>query len=349
MRKFVYSLMTDKTRNPLTAPLKFILWLCSLIYASAVWALAKGYEKNFFTSYKADPKVISIGNITVGGTGKTQAAIMVAKALEARRRRVAVLIRGYGADECRMLQEELSDVPILVGPDRVKSSKRAFYDFGSDTAILDDGFQHHKIGRDLDIVLLDATNPFGNGQLLPRGILREPLKALKRADVIIITKVDFKGAALGGIYAELAKLGKDKDALEAVYEPLGFRNIYDETRLLGPDMISGKKICLVSSIANPAYFRQNIINLGGQIELEFAFMDHYEYKERDFKKIDRECSFLGVDFTVVTKKDAVKIKRLASAGSLCVPILVFDVDFKIIKNKQVLDDRLSGLYTGKVL
>jgi tetraacyldisaccharide 4'-kinase len=348
LRGFIYSLMTDKIRGPLASPLKFILWLGSLVYAVFVGALAKGYDKKFFTPHRPDPRVISVGNITAGGTGKTQVVIAIARQLRSQRRSVAILIRGYGADECRMLQEELSDVPVLVGPDRIRNSRRAFYDFGADTVILDDGFQHRRIARDLDIVLLDATDPFGNRRLLPRGLLREPIASLGRADIIIITKADYKKAALPRIYDELEKLGKGKEALEAVYEPLDLCNIYDEGRPLPLDTIAGKKICLVSGIANPSYFRQNIVELGGRIELEFNFMDHYEYSLKDFHRIDRENTFLGVDFTVVTKKDAVKIRRLALSGSLSAPILVFGVNFKVTKNKKVLDDRLSGLYTDKV-
>lgn len=350
IRRFVWALMTDETKSPLAAPLKFILWLCSLVYGLFVRLLAKGYDKKFFTPYRPDPRVISIGNITVGGTGKTPATVAIARELAARKRSPAVLIRGYGADEYRMLQEELPDVPVLVGPDRIKNSKRAFYNFGADTVILDDGFQHYRMDRDLDIVLLDAINPFGNRRLLPRGTLREPIAALKRSDIVIITKADFDPESVSAIYGELETLGKAKeDILEAVYEPLGFRNIYDDARLLGLDAVSGKKICLVSGIANPAYFRRNIVSLGGRIELEFPFMDHHGYREKDFRRIGRDCSFMGIDFTVVTKKDAVKIKRLALSGSLSSPILVFEVGFKITKNKKALDDRLSGLYTGKVL
>jgi len=327
-------------------PLKFALWLCSLIYGIIVKLLSTGYEKRFFIPYKADPKVISIGNITVGGTGKTQAAITMAKMLESMGKRAAILIRGYGADEYKMLQEELKDTPILVGPDRIANSKRAFYDFGVDTVILDDGFQHHKIYRDMDMVLVDATNPFGNHELIPRGILREPITALKRADIIVINKADSRSARLDEAHEAINRFGKPDCVLEAVYKPV---ELYDIAtgKGRGLNIIEKKKVCLVSSIANPGYFRQNVAGLGAEaIESEFEFMDHYNYKREDFFKIEKECRLFGVDFIVVTKKDAVKIKRLLSMSNwLDIPMLVLEVDFVITKNEKVLHDRLSRIYS----
>jgi tetraacyldisaccharide 4'-kinase len=337
--------MTDKRNDPLAQLLKFILWVLSLMYGMIVRILSGGYEKKFFIPYKADPKVVSIGNITVGGTGKTQAAITISKILESSGRRVSILIRGYGADEYRMLEEELKDVPILVGPDRIKNSKRAFYDFGVDTVILDDGFQHYKIYRDLDIVLVDATNPFGNLALIPRGILREPINALKRADLIIINKIDAEHVKLGEVNDVIDRFGKASCVLKSVYTPL---NLYEiaNNKAAGLRCIDRKKVCIVSSIANPEYFKQNIARLGAQIELEFTFLDHYNYKKEDFVRIEKECKFLRLDFIIVTKKDAVKIKRLALSSEMTTPILVLEVDFSIITNKELLYDRLSRIYSN---
>lgn len=345
IRVYFYSLMTDKRSGPISTPLKFILWLCSLIYGVAVKVLSAGYEKKFFIPYKADPKVISIGNITVGGTGKTQASIAIAKILGSQGKRVSILMRGYGSDEYMMLQEELRDIPILIGPDRIKNSKRAFYDFGVDTIILDDGFQHYKIARDLDIVLLDSTNPFGNYKLIPRGILREPITALKRADLIIVTKVDLNSSRMSQIYGVIASLGKQDCVLESIYKPLNLYNISSGEKA-GLNFIGNKKICLVSSIGNPAYFKYQIVQLGGQVELEFTFLDHYNYKRKDFYNVERECKFLEAEAIIVTKKDAVKIKRLSLANEISIPILALEVEFEIIKNKEILNDRLSRIYTS---
>lgn len=348
MREYFYSLMSDKRSGPIAGAVKAVLWAGSFFYGIVVGVMSYGYEKKFFLPYKADPKVISVGNITVGGTGKTQVVMYLAKLLEARSKRVAILIRGYGVDEQMMLREELKECSILVGQDRIANSKRAFYDFGADTAILDDGFQHWRIARDIDIVLLDATNPFGNYRLIPRGILREPAAALKRADIIILTKTDSKSARRDEAYKVLNSLGKGSSVLEAVYRPAALRNIsdgHDE----GLKAINKKRVCIVSSIGNPLYFKEKISKLGAIIELEFQFMDHYNYKQEDFDKIGSECRLLGAEYIVTTKKDAVKIKRLSLASAVNTPILVLDVEFEITKNKNILNERLSGLYNSQVL
>ena len=346
MRKgyeYFYSLMTDKKHGFVASFLKSILGGCALVYGVIVKILSTGYKKKFFVSYRPDAKIISIGNITLGGTGKTQAAIDIAKILESWGKKVAVLIRGYGTDEYMMLQEELRECPILVGPNRVENAKRAFYDFGIDTIILDDGFQHWKIARDLNVALLDATNPFGNYKLLPRGILREPVIALKRADLIIVTKVDSEVSKRGEIYGVLDAL-KDRDCiLESIYRPVDLYELIKGQRM-GLNVIKNKKVCLVSSIGNPTYFKEKIKQLGPKIELEFVFMDHYHYMREDLYKIDGECKFFDVEFIILTKKDAVKVKRFCLAGEISTPILVLDVNFEIIKNKDIFDERLSRIY-----
>ncbi|MCM8782662.1 MAG: tetraacyldisaccharide 4'-kinase [Candidatus Omnitrophica bacterium] len=337
--------MTDRKRGAVAAFLKFILWLCSLVYGRIVKILSRGYEKKFFVPYKADPKVISIGNITVGGTGKTQATIAIGKILESWGKRVSILIRGYGADEYMMLREELRECPVLVGPDRIENSKRAFYDFGVDTVILDDGFQYWKIKRDLDIILLDATNPFGNYKLLPRGILREPPAALRRADLIIVTKADSASLRQKEIYSVITDLGKADCVLEAIYKPQDLYEISKGQRM-GLNFVKNKRICLVSSIANPTYFKEKLIELGAIVEIEFIFLDHYNYRKEDVDRIERECKFFGIDAIVITKKDAVKLKRFALATEQEIPVLVLAVEFEIIKNKSRLYERLSGIYSS---
>lgn len=345
IREYFYGLMVDRRGGLIASLLKCALWICSLAYGVIVRFLSGGYDKKFFIAYRPDPKVISIGNITVGGTGKTQAAIDMTRVLEARGKKVSVLIRGYGTDEYMMLQEELKDCPILVGPDRIENSKRAFYNFGIDTIILDDGFQHWKIAKDLNIVLVDATNPFGNYHLIPRGILREPISALRRADLIIITKVDSSPSKRGEIYGVVDALGKKDCVLESIYKPLGFSELSGGKRK-ELEFVREKRVCLVSSIGNPYYFKEKVKQLGAAIELEFVFLDHYQYMKEDLYKIDGECRFLDIEFIIATKKDAVKIKRFCLATQMATPILVLDVNLEITKNKQILDERLSGIYNS---
>ncbi|MFH1848019.1 MAG: tetraacyldisaccharide 4'-kinase [Candidatus Omnitrophota bacterium] len=344
LRDFAYALITDTAKGFWVMPLRFLLCAGEALFKAYLFVLLKGYECRIFAPYRPDAKVVSIGNLTLGGTGKTQICLMLARLLEAESRKIAVLIRGYGVDESRMLEEELPGVPVLIGRDRIKNSKRAFYEFGADTIVLDDGFQHYKLDRDLDIVLIDASNPFGNHRLIPRGILREPISQLRRADIVIITKVDFGGGNLPRIYREIGKFVSRKKILEALYRPVSFSSLLKPGEKLGLDAISGKKICVLSSIANPGYFKHKLNGLGPKIELEFTYPDHYDYKESDLRRVIDDCVFFKVDLIVTTKKDAVKIRKL---GISCadVPILVFDVELDIIKNKESLTDGLYRLYS----
>ncbi|MBU6174878.1 MAG: tetraacyldisaccharide 4'-kinase, partial [Planctomycetes bacterium] len=166
-----------------------MLWCASQPYAAAVtlrnWAFDRGFKKTI----GVEIPVVSVGNLTAGGTGKTPTVAFLAKWFRAQNKRVAILSRGYGAgsdgrnDEAKELEITLPDVPHLQSPDRIASARIAVDELGMELLLLDDGFQHRRIGRDLDIVLLDAREPFGFGHLLPRGLLREPLRSLKRADV----------------------------------------------------------------------------------------------------------------------------------------------------------------------
>jgi len=147
------------------------------------------------------------------------------------------------------------------------------------------------------------------------------------------------------VYNVIGALKKTDCVLESVYKPADLYEI-SKGQSMGLKCIDKKKICLLSSIGNPGYFKQKIQQLGARIELEFTFLDHYDYKREDLYKIEGECNFFGAELIVVTKKDAVKIKRLSLANELAVPILVFDIEFEVIKNRKILDERLSGIYSS---
>ena len=220
----MYDLMTDKRQDPLSCAIKACLLLISYAYGALIALHHFFYKVNLLKSYEAKIPVISVGNITLGGTGKTPFVITLAKKLS-QKTNVGVLIRGYGEDEWKMLEGALggNGAQILVGRDRVKNAKRAEASAGC--LILDDGFQHRRLKRDLDIVLVNCASPFGNEHLFPRGILREPKKSLKRASIIVLTKIDNARGAMTEIEKTLKKLAPGKPIMKAKHKPKSLSDI----------------------------------------------------------------------------------------------------------------------------
>jgi tetraacyldisaccharide 4'-kinase len=290
-------------------------------------------------------KVLSVGNLTLGGTGKTPFVIMLAKIIRDEfKREPAVLIRGYGWDEQTMLKRNLADIPILVGENRVRLARRAIKLYGSSTAVLDDGFQYWELKRDLEIVLIDSSKPFGNGRLFPAGVLREPKTAVVRADIIVFTKVNKKNIDIGRTEAALKNIKKDLIFLEAVHRP---KHLYDmkQRKELDLSNLKGKKLILLSSIGDPEYFKETIKDLGATVTAELAYPDHYDYRRRDIDNITRLCSEKNFDFIITTEKDAVKLTRLGLYITEY-PVMTLIVNMEITKGRGELIDRLHSLYRG---
>ena len=343
MRDFVYSLMTDKRNGWAYEALKAMLYLASLVYGLGLVARALFYRYKIFEKHSVPMKVISVGNITLGGTGKTPFVIELTRIFrEEFHKEPAVLIRGYGWDESAMLKSKLKDTPILVGEARARSARRAIKLYGSDTAILDDGFQHWELGRDLDIVLIDSRNPFGNGHLFPRGVLRETKSALKRADIVVLTKVDTSPGSTEPIRRQIRNIKSSIEILEAAHRP---KHFYDTKQRKDIDLlrISGKRVVLLSSIGDPGYFEETMKGLGAVVAEHIAFGDHHNYSESDKFRIMKRCSERAFDFIVTTEKDAVKLARMSIVFTdHTVLVLVIDTD--IIKGREALIDRLHSLY-----
>lgn len=345
MRELVHSLMTGKRGGPAWAPVTFLLYLASLAYGSGVMVRALLYALKLFRAERAPLKVVSVGNLTLGGTGKTPFTIALAGIVKTDLRREAcVLIRGYGWDEQAMLKKNLPDTPILVGEDRARSADRAVKLYGSSIAILDDGFQHWELRRDLDIVLVDAGDPFGNGHLFPRGVLREAKGALGRADLVVFTKVDKKGADTARLRRDIAAVAPRAAFLESVHKPA---RLYDMRLRKDRDLahVAGKKVVCVSSIGDPAYFEETVRKLGAAVETHLVFPDHHNYREKDRARIERAARGCAADMIVMTDKDAVKFARMSfTFGDMQALTLV--IELEITKGKEILVDRLHRLFRG---
>ena len=356
--------------NTLTA----ILYVFSKIYALLVDIKLWGYRQGIFSRKKLDCFVISLGNVTVGGTGKTPTAQRLASDIRDMGYKVVILNRGYRAkwhgkvgivsdgqrlhmtaadagDEAFMLAKHLPKVPVLIGADRSVTGQYAIENFGAEVAILDDGFQHWQLERDMDILLVDAVNVFGNGYMLPRGTLREPISHISRADVCLLTKVD--QAAEGSreyIRDTVHRYNDGAQIVESIHEPRRFIPLADwyvDIAGEGVDVnqMRGRKIMAVSAIGNPASFEQTLSDLGVIIIESLRYPDHHDYSMLEMSDILRQAENMGAEAIVITEKDAVKIPmEVVHAGST-VPVYVIcvEVNFQAGKDefKALLAERLA--------
>lgn len=339
MRQYIHSLMRDKKSGIINVPAKLALLIVSYVYFLLIKCNHLFYKAGILKIKSVPITVLSVGNITLGGTGKTPFTMMLAKIL-AKDKKVAVLIRGYGEDEHKMLKDNLKSfgVEVFVGRNRFKSAKVALLR-GIGTIVMDDGFQHVRLKRDMDIVLIDSINPFGNNKLFPRGVLREPMSGLKRADIIVLTKTDVgdKGIALD----KIRKIAPGKDILEAVHKPYGISDIKTGVKE-DLDMLKGKNVALLSAICDPSYFKRTVASAGASVGAEFIYPDHYLYKAKDIEKVFSECAVKNIDTIVTTQKDAVKLRDLNIPDRP--RMLVLEIGLEITKGKEILENALSGLY-----
>ena len=374
---FMQLVHNKEPQGLLTRGIVIILYLLSHVYSVLVNLKLDCYKFGIIQSKKLDCFVISLGNITVGGTGKTPTAQHLAKYIRDLGYRVVILNRGYRAkwqgevglvsdgkhiymeadqagDEAYMLAKHLPEVPVLIGPDRSKTGQYAVEHFGAEVAILDDGFQHWKLKRDVDVVLIDSVNLFGNGYVLPRGTLREPITHLERADVCLMTKVD---QGLPGfnkyIRDQIAKYGSNPIVVESIHHPQSCielcdwkRNIADEGMPIST--IKGKKVVALSAIGNPTSFEQTVCSTGAEIIESFRFPDHHEYTQEEMVDAMEQAVRQGAEAIVTTEKDAVKLPMeflAAVPEERAIPVYILTVEVVLQDGKtefeQLLKDKLA--------
>lgn len=312
--------------------LEFLLQMVARIYGMAVRVRNFLYDAGRVKPRKLSCPVISVGNLTVGGTGKTPMAIWLAEMLKAAGFRPAVISRGYrgraektggiagdgkrvlmspetAGDEACLMAAKLKGVPVLVGADRFRSGRTALEKFRADVVILDDGFQHRRLARDLDVVLVDGAEGFGNGWLAPRGILREPLASLGRAHALVLTRCDAGAEATA---QELSRLAPGKPVFRSVHEAhvLGVETGDGGFFEGGPVLEEWPKarILAFSGIARNREFFRTVEHLGGSVREFLEFSDHQEYTLEDVDNILAFARQCGADALATTEKDYVKLK-----------------------------------------
>jgi tetraacyldisaccharide 4'-kinase len=333
----------------------FPLAVFSIIYRGIIGVRNLLYDSGVIPAARLDCKVISVGNITVGGTGKTPTVIALAAMLKRNGCRPAVLSRGYGGeskrpvnvvsdgtgvlmsardagDEPVLIAQSVASVPVLTGKRRSITGSYAVEHFGADVLILDDAFQHRSVSRDIDIVLLDWQRPLGNGWVLPRGGLREPPRALRRAHIILVTGPAKKGSpcAMEGLNDWLDRRNLSSLAGRPVF--MAFRTPRD-LRQGGTGAeyplyhMRGKKIVAFAGIADPGDFRRTVTSMGGQVESFISFADHHSYRHDDIEAIRHTAGRASADMIVTTEKDGMK---LADFPEFLHDVFMLRIDMEIL-------------------
>lgn len=347
-REYLYNLVSGKIKGPLAVFLRLFLSGFSLIYGLVVVVLAAFYR---IRPVRLGAKVISVGNITLGGTGKTTLVEYLSGILSAQGKKVALLSRGYRrdtgregeqgmGDEPAMLKHKLPSVRVIVDKNRIRAAYKAIRQYAADTLILDDGMQQWRIFKDLEIVTIDAEKPFGNYRLLPAGFLREPLNALKRADIFVLTQTGLNQDT-SALTAELKRINSKALIIESIHKTDGFNSISGPDELSGIDALNGRSALIFCGIGNPQGFENCIGELGIKTVESLRFADHHDYTQADIDNIIKTARRMNVDAVITTQKDAVKIKEFQISG---LNILALNIKLKITKNEAEFNRRLLKLY-----
>lgn len=328
------------------------------------------YEAGILSRRKLDCCVISIGNITVGGTGKTPTAQRVAMMVKDMGYRVVILNRGYrshwdkplgvvsdgkkifmtsyeAGDEAYLMAKMMPGIPVVIGKNRDVTGSYAVDKLHAEVIIMDDGYQHWQLNRDLDIVLVDTLNLFGNGNLLPRGILREPLSHLNRADMFLFTKSDQSSQLTRStLTANIRQYNTEAPIVESIHHPKEFVEIADwykgiQQNPLPLEELKGKKVMVFSAIGNPSSFEQNVSGCDLDIVEAIRYPDHHDYGMLEMQYIAERASTLKADALITTGKDAVKIPTEFIYFNRDIPLYVMNMDIMITRNEEIFDRKLK--------
>jgi tetraacyldisaccharide 4'-kinase len=366
-----------RARGFRAAMTRFLMSWLSWIFCALVQLRIALYRKGFKSQEYLGTQVVAIGNLTVGGTGKTPVVELLAKSLRDRGRKVAILSRGYkskkldrpqkwtgidgkpipaermpsvvstgtsllldskfAGDEPFMLARNLDGVSVIVDKDRVKGGRFAVRELQAETLLLDDGMQYLNLAHSFDITLIDSRSPFGTGHLLPRGTLREPPRNLRRASYILITKCD--GSPNTELIARIRKYNPVADIIECAHSPVHLENLY--TREREPlAFLEGKWVGAISAIAVPESFERSLTALGAKVEIKRHFSDHHRFNRRDVDDFIQRCVERDMEIIVTTEKDAVRFPRPTEIN---VPIYFLRIEVQILNGQEAWDAMVDRL------
>lgn len=339
-------LVRGEIRGPLASLGRLGLSVGAVGYRLGAGIRNVAFDRGWKTIHRASVPVISVGNVTLGGTGKTPMVEWLARWFRDRDVRVCLLSRGYGQagsvnDEGLVLEENLPDVPHLQGPDRVNLAAIAVEELETQLILLDDGFQHRRLARDLDVVLLDALDPFGLGRLFPRGLLREPVGSLRRADVVVVSRADLvSDERRRWIRDQVARRAGAIPVLESRHAPRDLVDGDGGAEPLGD--LSGSRVAAFCGVGNPEGFRGTLAGLGVDLVDLRVFPDHHPYAAGDVAELERWTEELRPDLVLTTQKDLVKL-RVSNLGGT--PLRALRIGLEIAGDAEPLIKLLTALHT----
>ncbi len=376
LQVYLYKLVHGEEPGILAVFLLGLLRIFSVIYGIGVRVKLYLYKIGLLRQHKLNCQVISLGNITVGGTGKTPTAQRLATIIRDLGYRVVILNRGYRAgwdgqvgvvsdghkiymtvteagDEAYLLAKSLPGIPVVIGRNRIITGEYAVNQLKADVIILDDGYQHWQLARDLDIVLIDALNMFGNNFLLPRGTLREPLSNLARAQSFLLTKVDqSKDDARDVIHSTLARYNDKALVVESIHQPKCFVEIeewYKGLRItnVALETIRNKKVVALSAIGNPSSFEQTILDIGVAEVCGVRYADHHDYTMAEMQEIMQRGVEEHAYALITTEKDAVKIPAEFIHSNRQLPLYVLSIEVHFTEGYKELMELIKKVAEQK--
>ena len=377
IEQYFIEIIRERRKAPFDSFVKGLLFVASRFYLRAINTRIWLYDNRVIRYRAIGCLVVSIGNLTCGGTGKTPIVEIFARTLSQKGRRVAVLSRGYrskdkrgffeklrkrlfskkmevpprvvsdgknllhdsitAGDEPYMLASNLKDVAVLVDKDRVKSGLYAIDEFGTDVLILDDGFQYLRLKAHINIILVDSTSPFDNHHVLPRGLMREPIEHILRADYVFLTKSD-GSPRLRHLKEFIRKHNHRAEIIECCHKPKYLEEVFDRGRRHPLESLQGKKIASISAIANPASFEGFLEDLGGELVLKRHYADHHRYRQQEMIDFINDAKAAGAELIVTTEKDAVRMPRLDRRD-----IQFLRVEIDILSGQENFDQCISRI------
>ena len=379
IEQYFIEIIRERRKAPLDSFVKGLLFIASRFYLRAINIRTWMYDTRIIRNRAIGCLVVSIGNLTCGGTGKTPIVEIFARTLSQKGRKVAVLSRGYrsrdkrslleklkkrlfsqkmevpprvvsdgknllhdsitAGDEPYMLASNLKNVAVLVDKDRVKSGLYAIDEFGTDVLILDDGFQYLRLKAHINIVLVDSTAPFDNHHVLPRGLMREPIEHILRADYVFLTKSD-GSPRLRHLKDFIRKHNHRAEIIECCHKPQYLEEVFDRGHRHPRESLKGLKIASISAIANPASFEGFLEDLGGILVLKRHYADHHRYRQQELIDFINDAKAAGAELIVTTEKDAVRMPRLDRRD---IDIQFLRVEIDILSGKENFDQCISRI------